>query len=225
MPEIIPVIDLMHGIVVHARRGDRQAYQPLRSRLVEGCEPLAVVDALIAATGARHFYVADLDAIRGEGDHRTAIAKLVARHPDIGWWVDGGFADAGSALEWARETGAVPVLGSESLQHSDAFARLKEAGVDALLSLDYRNGETLGPAWTREPSFWPGRVIVMELARVGAQAGPAVTLIESLRALRDDVTFIAAGGVRDRTDLAALDAAGVGAVLVASALHDGRLAG
>jgi phosphoribosylformimino-5-aminoimidazole carboxamide ribotide isomerase len=36
---------------------------------------------------------------------------------------------------------------------------------------------------------------------------------------------IAAGGVRDAADLAALDAAGVPAVLVASALHDGRLAG
>jgi phosphoribosylformimino-5-aminoimidazole carboxamide ribotide isomerase len=64
----------------------------------------------------------------------------------------------------------------------------------------------------------------MELARVGSEAGPELALIARLRAQRPDVAVIAAGGVRDAVDLAALDEAGVPAVLVASALHDGRLA-
>lgn len=226
MPEIIPVIDLMHGRVVHARRGDRQAYQPLRSQRVEGSEPFAVADALLAATGARHAYIADLDAIRGlgeQGGHRALVAQLVARHPAVEWWVDGGFADAASALALHRSTGAVPVFGTESLVERDAPARLRQAGVAALLSLDHRGGVQLGADWAHEPSGWPARVIAMELAQVGSEAGPALPLIARLRGLRDDVAIIAAGGVRDEADLRALDEAGIGAVLVASALHDGRL--
>jgi phosphoribosylformimino-5-aminoimidazole carboxamide ribotide isomerase len=224
VPEIVPVIDLMHGNVVHARRGDRQAYQPLRSQLVDGCEPLAVADALLAATGARHAYIADLDAIRGHGTHDTLIARLVRRHPGVEWWVDGGFADADAAASLHRLTGATPVLGSESLRERDALARLAEAGIGALLSLDHRAGEPLGERWIFEPPHWPARVIAMELARVGSEAGPALDLVGCLRAQRADVDFIAAGGVRNAADLAALDASGVRAVLVASALHDGSLA-
>jgi len=226
VPELIPVIDLMQGRVVHARRGDRQAYQPLRSRLVEGCAPADVVDALLAATAARHIYIADLDAIRRlGGDHAVVIAALAERHPQVEFWVDGGFADADAALALHRATGATSVLGSESLTDPDALAKLSAAGVPALLSLDYRAGAPLGADWAHAPAFWPARVIAMELARVGSEAGPELALIDRLRARRPDVAVIAAGGVRDATDLAALDAAGVPAVLVASALHDGRLAG
>jgi phosphoribosylformimino-5-aminoimidazole carboxamide ribotide isomerase len=226
VPELIPVIDLMQGRVVHARRGDREAYQPLRSRLVEGCAPADVVDALLAATAARHLYIADLDAIRRlGGDHAAVIAALAGRHPQIEFWVDGGFADADAAAALYERTGAVPVLGSESLIDPDALAKLSVLGVPALLSLDYRGGLPLGPDWAHAPAFWPARVIAMELARVGSEAGPERALIDRLRAQRPDVAVIAAGGVRDLADLAALDAAGVPAVLVASALHDGRLVG
>ncbi|NBR98589.1 MAG: histidine biosynthesis protein, partial [Betaproteobacteria bacterium] len=31
--QIVPVLDLRDGIVVHARRGDRASYAPLRSSL------------------------------------------------------------------------------------------------------------------------------------------------------------------------------------------------
>lgn len=223
MPELIPVIDLMQGQVVHARRGDRQAYQPLRSRLVEGCAPEAVVDALIAATGARHLYIADLDAIRGLGDHRAQIAALAARHPTVEFWVDAGFAGAAAACALHAATGALPILGSETLTEPAALATLAAAGVPALLSLDHRAGQPLGPDWAHDPAGWPERVIAMELARVGADAGPDLALIARLRAQRPEVSVIAAGGVRDAADLATLDAAGVSAVLVASALHDGRL--
>ncbi|MBC7206979.1 MAG: histidine biosynthesis protein [Methyloversatilis sp.] len=225
MPELIPVIDLMQGRVVHARRGDRQAYQPLRSRLVEGCVPADVVDALLAATAARHIYIADLDAIRRlGGDHAAVISALAERHPRVEFWVDGGFADADAARALHRASGAIPVLGSESLTDPDALAKLSAAGVPALLSLDHRGGEPLGPHWAHAPAGWPPRVIAMELARVGSEAGPDLALIGRLRAQRPDVSVIAAGGVRDTADLAALDEAGVPAVLVASALHDGRLA-
>ena len=231
MPEIIPVIDLMHGQVVHARRGDRQAYQPLQSSLVDGCDPHDVAQALIDATGARHVYIADIDAIRGgsggknggKGDHQTLIAELVERHPGVEWWVDGGFVDAIPALALHRATGATPVVGTETLRNYGALRKCRNSRIEAVLSLDYRRGVPLGPDWSYDPSEWPARVIAMELARVGAEDGPALQLIRTLQSMRQDVDVIAAGGVRNRDDLLALDGLGVAAVLVASALHESRV--
>lgn len=224
MPELIPVIDLMGGHVVHARRGDRQAYQPLQSRLLAGSDPVEVAGALIGATSARHIYIADIDAIRATGHHQAVVAGLAVRYPQVEFWVDGGFSGATEALALHAATGAVPVLGSESLRDPGALTALSAAGVPALLSLDYRAGAPLGPDWAHAPSAWPQRVIAMELARVGSDGGPDLALIARLKAQRPDVAVLAAGGVRDASDLTVLDAAGVPAVLVASALHEGRLA-
>ena len=46
---VVPVIDLMGGQVVHARRGDRSNYRPLESALARSSDPLEVVRALLAA--------------------------------------------------------------------------------------------------------------------------------------------------------------------------------
>lgn len=244
MPEIIPVIDLMHGQVVHARRGDRQAYQPLQSSLVDGCDPHEVARALIEATGARRVYIADIDAIRGKGgkeggnrngggngrareegtaDHSALIAELAASHPTIEWWVDGGFADAVPALALQRATGVTPVFGTETMCNYGALRKFRNARIEAVLSLDYRRGVPLGPDWAFDHTEWPARVIAMELARVGAEEGPALHLIRTLQSIRPGIDIVAAGGVRNREDLMALDQIGVTGVLVASALHEGRL--
>jgi phosphoribosylformimino-5-aminoimidazole carboxamide ribotide isomerase len=66
-------------------------------------------------------------------------------------------------------------------------------------------------------------VIVMALARVGAAAGPDLAGIAAARALGMDRRIYAAGGVRGPEDLRALRGAGAAGVLVASAIHDGRL--
>ncbi len=216
-------MDLMGGCVVHAKRGDRQAYQPLQSSRVAGCAPDAVADALIALTSARRLYIADLDAIRGQASHAAVVGELARRHPEVEIWLDAGFVDAEAALAVCLASGVRPVLGSESLTDPAAFRLLAEAGLPAVLSLDHRNGQFMGAAWLQDPAVWPERVIAMELARVGSGEGPALDLMRRLSASRPDVQWVAAGGVRGADDLAVLAREGVAAVLVASALHDGRL--
>ena len=56
---VVPVIDLMAGRVVHARRGDRSNYRPLESKLTRSSEPVAVVAALLALAPFDTLYVAD----------------------------------------------------------------------------------------------------------------------------------------------------------------------
>ncbi len=67
-------------------------------------------------------------------------------------------------------------------------------------------------------------MIVLDLAQVGMGNGPGTeALCRDLAITFPDVEIVAGGGVRGMEDLQSLKACGVRAVLVASALHDGRL--
>jgi phosphoribosylformimino-5-aminoimidazole carboxamide ribotide isomerase len=68
----IPVIDLMHGQVVRAQMGDRASYRPLESLLSPTSDPVDVVRGLLGVFPFQTLYVADLDAIQGNGDNVPA---------------------------------------------------------------------------------------------------------------------------------------------------------
>jgi len=224
----VAVIDLKERLVVHAVRGDRANYLPVRSQLTASAAPADVVAALRKHLGLTAFYVADLDAIQQRGSSRRIVAELIAAHPECSWWIDAGF-DAPSALEaYLTGPGVSCVIGSECIRELPDYVTLRAALPDparAILSLDRRQGRFLGPSglWQQQ-GLWPDTIIAMNLDRVGADQGPDLPLIAELKARAPAAHIVAAGGVRDRTDLAALAAAGASHVLVASALHAGRLA-
>lgn len=223
----VAVIDLKEGLVVHAVRGDRAHYGPVRSRLTASATPAEVVAALRGHLGLSAFYVADLDAIQQRGSSRAIIAELLATHPDCSWWIDAGFAGPSALEAYLAAPGVACVIGSESIREAADYLALRAAlpeSTRAILSLDRRQGRFLGPPalWQQE-ALWPDTVIAMNLDRVGADQGPDLSLIAALKARAPATGVVAAGGVRDRTDLAALATAGASHVLVASALHAGRL--
>jgi len=222
---IVPVLDLKGGQVVHARAGDRARYQPIRTPLAAGSEAHAVLDGLLSLAPFRRVYIADLDAIEGQGDHRAVIAALARRYPDLDFWLDGGFIGAADAVAACAERVA-PVLGSESLPDaaalSDAVSRLGRG--NCVLSLDYRGDRFVGPAAIEASTeLWPDHIIAMTLSRVGGGAGPDIARLAGLQQSAGARQLFAAGGVRDAGDIARLAAMGVAGALVASALHDGRL--
>ena len=63
----------------------------------------------------------------------------------------------------------------------------------------------------------------MTLARVGSGAGPDFERFAEIKRRAGGRAIYLAGGLRDRDDLAAVKASGAAGILVASALHDGRL--
>jgi len=83
---VVPVIDLKAGTAVHAVRGERESYRPVRS-VIAGADgdALALAHAFRAQLGLDELYVADLDAIGGAGDRERvapdrAIAFALAAH-------------------------------------------------------------------------------------------------------------------------------------------------
>jgi phosphoribosylformimino-5-aminoimidazole carboxamide ribotide isomerase len=217
--KIIPVIDLLGGQVVHAVKGQRANYQPLKSTLCSSCEPVDVANALLRHTHSETLYIADLDALIENKPQTQLIDTLQAKLPHgIELWLDSGHPPP---IE--TRSGLTPVIGSESLNR-DTWAALKSRPAkNWILSLDFFNGVPKGYArLLTQPEFWPDRVIVMSLDHVGSFNGPDWSRLENILALAPaHCGIIAAGGIRHQADILRLSTMGVSAVLAASALHAG----
>jgi phosphoribosylformimino-5-aminoimidazole carboxamide ribotide isomerase len=219
---VIPVLDLRGGRVVRARRGERATYAPIKTPLAKGSDPAAVASGLLRAWPARCLYVADLDAIiDGAAPDLAALRAIAAACPGTSLWVDAGFARADGVEAFLAEGLGRPVIGTESQEDAALVTAL---GDRAVLSLDTRGGERMGPDSLHEDAtLWPADVIAMTLASVGAGSGPDLPALQAIRARAPSRRVYAAGGVRGPEDLRALAAAGIAGALVASALHDGTL--
>ncbi|MEN8802104.1 MAG: HisA/HisF-related TIM barrel protein [Thiogranum sp.] len=221
---LIPAIDLAQGRVVHARRGRRDDYQPVRSKLCRSCEPADVIAGLLRLHTFSTLYVADLDAIRGLDNQSSVLGELRDRFPDLDIWIDAGIDSRNSYRRWHQLALGSTVVGSETLSDSGLLQNTMAADTDTVLSLDYNADRLLGPADLLErPEHWPTRVIVMCLDRVGSKAGPDTDRMQQLRRKFPDSDLFAAGGIRDLDDLLNLRQLGVAGALLASALHDGRI--
>lgn len=223
--EVIPVLDLKDGAVVHARMGQRDQYRPITTPLSSTSNPIEVARGLLAVYPFRTFYIADLDAIAGTGDNNAAVAQLKAEFAGLTFWVDNGVADWASAQRWLDADLGHLVLGSET-QRDEVLVRKLSRDDRIILSLDYRGDAFVGPeALLSDIDAWPSRVIGMTLARVGSAMGPDWTRLAAIKSSGRGRCVYAAGGVRDADDLIALAERGIAGALVASCLHNGTLAG
>jgi len=223
--EIIPVIDVRGGLVVHARMGRRDEYRPIKTNLSPTSDPVDVARGLFSIYPFPTLYVADLDAIEGRADNSTAVERLQVAFPNVTLWVDNGIARLTEAERWLAADSGYLVLGSESQADLTLMRRLAHEP-RVVLSLDFRGAEFQGPReLLADPACWPGKVIAMTLAKVGSGAGPDMDVLASVRKAGATRMVYAAGGVRDAADLTALERAGIAGALVASCLHDGRLSG
>ncbi len=230
---VIPVIDLMGGVAVHAVRGERERYRPLRSRIAAGSDPMNLARAVRERFGLDELYVADLDAIGGDPGSADVVAALACEGRVM---VDAGTATATAVARQCELGVARVVIGTESLPGAAAFGRLRAELPDAplVLSLDLRGGRLISPdpalsgaaavdALARFAEAGAEEAIVLDLARVGSGEGPDVTLLGELHARFPHVELLAGGGVRHAGDLRALAGAGTSGALVGTALHGGAL--
>ena len=224
---LIPVLDVLHGVVVRGVGGRRGEYRPIVSRLTASTDPVEVARSLVAAFHPAELYLADLDGIAGAppavGVYR-AIRELGVR-----LWVDAGVRDGAGARAIAA-AGCDVVAGLETVPGPEALREIVAAvrADRVVFSLDLRDGVPLrdwpNPAPTAIASGIT-RLIVLDLARVGGGSGTGTDeLCRQLASNDPHVEVIAGGGVAGPADVDRLAAYGVRGVLVASALHDGRIA-
>jgi phosphoribosylformimino-5-aminoimidazole carboxamide ribotide isomerase len=231
---LIPVIDLKGGVVVRGVGGRRDEYRPIVSQLSPSADPLDVVRAFREKCGFTDFYLADLDAIGGAEPALSIYSAI--RSIGCSLWVDAGLRNVAQAAPLGSAGVERIVAGLETLRGPEVLTALcRELGADRIaFSLDLKAGVPLGneAAWGRDPlaittsvvAAGIRRLIVLDLSRVGSGIGLGTEdLCQELARRYPVLEIVAGGGVRDRSDLDRLEAIGVHAALVASALHDGRL--
>lgn len=228
---IIPVLDLLNGIVVRGVAGERDRYRPVESVLTDSAEPLVVAAALRDAYGFEELYVADLDGILNRRPNLDVVRNL--REAGFRCHVDAGVRSLTDARMLVESGSESVIVCLETEPKRVLLQRLLAAfGAERLIfSLDLKSGRPQGSLdgvgqndalniarRVREYGF--RRLIVLDLAAVGVDGGPAtIELCGRLRRDPANLEIITGGGVRSLADLDDLEAAGVDAVLMASALH------
>ncbi len=229
--KIIPVLDILNGFAVHAIRGLRKEYKPLKSIISVSSDPLEVARAF-ENLGFTELYVADLDAISGVDCSFSSIRKIVDGS-NIRLMVDGGVSDIRRTRELLQMGVSKIIVGTETLTSMDFVEEvIRFLGRErVLLSLDLRNGHlltNLGSDVSTEPLVLLRRlcemgltqVILLDLARVGSGEGANTAFLRHL--LGDfDLKVYVGGGVGSCEDLSQLKELGATGVLLATALHSG----
>ena len=238
------MLDLVQGTAVHARAGDRERYEPVRSALAPGADgdPVALLRAYREDLGATACYVADLDAIRGGVVQRSLLRELATLETGFAGplLVDAGTNRPAGTQEVLACGASEIVVGLESLHGFGDLAGIVElVGPERVtFSLDLRLGRPiLNPALQDAAGVAPDALslaeqatgcgvrtlLVLDIGRVGTGCGVDLGMLEGLRRRFPTHRVLAGGGVLTRRDLDRIRDTGCDGVLVASAIHSGRV--
>ena len=234
--QIIPVIDIMRGVAVQACRGERSSYRPVRSVLLQGADPIALLRAYRATFDSEAVYIADLDAITGSGGHLAVIEKMAAAEPALELLVDAGVHDARQVRRLLDAGAKKVVVASESLADLDVASQLLAVlGYGrALFSLDLKARVLLWRHPSTEPkdpsvlvprlaSLGFREAILLEMDRIGTGGGGDTELLDKVATAAPAMRFIVGGGIATTTEIIRLQRAGAAGILLATALHSGAI--
>lgn len=226
---IIPVMDIMHGGVVHAIAGERDRYRAVRSVLTEDHSPLSIAKAF-QRLSLEELYIADLDAIRRAGRNHEVIGQVVAE-TGMKVMVDAGFRRADEVGEYVSEGVKKIVLATETLESFEEVPKVIDIyKTPVVASIDIKFGQVVAESdlmrlrleelIRKFEGEGASEMILLSLDRVGTQRGPD---FESLKlALQcTSASVLVGGGVTNIEDIRLLHDRGAAGVLVATSLHKG----
>ncbi|MFB6139974.1 MAG: 1-(5-phosphoribosyl)-5-[(5-phosphoribosylamino)methylideneamino]imidazole-4-carboxamide isomerase [Halosimplex sp.] len=224
--EVVPAVDVQDGRVVQLVGGERGTGKTYG-------DPVEAAEGWVEQ-GARTLHLVDLDgAFEGERANAAAI-EAVVDSVNVDVQLGGGIRtveDATGLLEAGVDR---VILGTAAVENPDIVAEISEAFSDSVLvSLDASDGEVVVSGWTEgtgiDPAEAAGRYadlgaggilftdVDVEGRLEGVRTDPVERVVDAV-----DVPVVASGGVATLDDVRALERAGAAAVVVGSALYEGR---
>lgn len=215
--QVIPALDLLGDDVVRLHQG---SYDNVLFRL-----PLDTVLDRILSERPALLHVVDLQGAR-DGRFRTEIlARILSRTASsVPIQASGGLRSVESARE-VLDRGATRVIVGTAAWEDGALPRFIEAlGDQLVVALDIKDGAVAVRGWVGssglsfdealERCVGAGvvRLHVTAVERDGTMRGPDLDLYQ--RACASGLAVVAAGGVRNESDVAALEAVGCEAVVM-----------
>lgn len=231
--KIVPVLDVLNGVAVHAVRGERKQYRPLKSVLCASANPTDVALAF-KSFGFNELYLADLDAILGKRANFTLYKQIKAK-ANLDLMIDAGINNIEKARKVLEAGASNIIVGTETLRNL-GFVRqaIKCFGKDrVVVSIDLKEGKVMSTSETirsREPvslaetleKTGVTKIIILDLARVGTERGVNLAILQRVLK-KTNVKVLTGGGIRGIKDLEELRNMGVFGALIATILHEGKL--
>lgn len=231
---IIPVIDVLRGKAVQAIKGERQKYQPLKTFLAPSSDPKDIALAYQECFGFNELYVADLDAIQGSGSN-LEIIKKIHHSTNLKIMVDAGVNNPRNARRILEAGAEKVIIATETLTSIKQLEEcVKAIGKQKIVgSLDYKQGKILTksqeitkltPAQAAETFEKKGtsEIIFLELSRVGTLQGPETKNLEEI-IKTINIPVLTGAGINSVQEIINLQNIGAAGVLVATALHKGKI--
>lgn len=220
--QIIPVMDLSKGRVVHAIKGERQNYKAITSQICDTASPVDVIDGFLNIYNFKTLYIADLDALEHQGNNTQTVLSICKKYSDITVWLDCGINTLEEALHLQNVANLRLILSSESMQAISEYRDIISNNTiqNFILSLDFRNDELLGANdLLTQQHLWPETIIILNLSNVGSNTGFIYPPCLKNYINTKQYNFFVGGGIRNMVDITNLHKQGTTGVLVSSALH------
>jgi phosphoribosylformimino-5-aminoimidazole carboxamide ribotide isomerase len=233
---IIPVIDLMKGIVVHGQMGERKKYKPIQSVLCDSADPLTVASAFEEKLQLKELYIADLDAISNQDYSNLKEILKIKQKTHLNLMLDFGIRFIDDILNVSSTKINRFVIATETLSGIRELDRIADE-VDRnklILSIDTMHNKILAsskeikemnPITVAEYGYGLGikECIVLDLSKVGSERGPNIVIAKEI-VDNVEISVITGGGIRSIDDIHYLEKNGFTGVLIATALHNGNIA-
>lgn len=224
---LVPAVDVLDGRAVRLRGGD---YARITT---QAGDPLAAISRA-ADTSPPFVHVVALGAARDGGVPLELAREAVAAAAPVPVQFGGGVRSVADAVSLADAGVARVLVGTAAFGRiplGDFVAALSDRLVVAVDVAAGRvriggwvedGGLTLEAAIDRCSEAGVRRIVCTAIDRDGSLDGPDAVLVEGARR-RFDGEILAAGGIRDEADLAALRSAGADGAVVGRAWLEGKL--
>ena len=232
--KIIPVIDILNSRAVHAIKGDRENYKPLKSGLFETTDPTNIIKTLNKKYNFNEFYIADLDSILKK-KLNIQILKQIGNIENVKIIIDPGIVTPKEIKNFTQINFRALILGLETIKNLKTINKSIEfLGINkVIVSIDMYKGKILSNA--KEFKNYPmlnviekiemlgvKTLILLDLFRVGLKLGGVPQLyIDILQNFNGDIYV--GGGIKNLNDILQYKEEGFSGVLIATALYDGTI--
>ena len=226
------MMDLLDGVVVHAKKGEREKYQPIHlfSSIINTSDPVQVIEEIKPV----EVYIADLNRVMNTGSNKDIIKEIRNKNRKTRIMIEYGIRGLYDLKEAAEaEIADSIILGTETAS-MDLIAGASKSDIssDIIVSIDLfkKKVRTNDKKMKIDPLLlikklneYPIRdVILLELDRVGTKRGIDFDfLAHAVEFSKHDI--LCGGGVRGYEDISKMEERGVKGALVATAVHDGAI--
>jgi len=229
---LIFVLDLLDGVVVHAKKGEREKYEPVHlfSSIVGSSDPVRIMEELKPVD----VYIADLNRLMGTGSNKRITKEIRDNNRKARLMVDYGVKTVDDLEEAAEaEIADSIILGTETASMELIDVVSKNDKLDISVSVDIFNKHVLtkDKHMQTDPLLLINKlneyrcirdVIVLELDRVGTKSGIDFDFL-ACAVDASEHNILCGGGVSGCEDVDEMQGIGVKGALVATAVHDGSI--